>query len=268
MSVGVTVPVEAIATLRRRLSSLPARHPERRPLLTQTADIYGVSRATLYRLLRGERRPKDAHRADRGIPRIMATDEIEWWCEVVAAMKARTTNRQGRRLSTNRILQIVTEHGVETPDRGLVKLAPGRLSASTLNRHMRRLGYDAARMTRERPAVRYQAERSNMLWHFDMSPSDLKQLKAPTWLDPDRHGAPTLMLFSIVDDRSGVAYQEYALVYGEDAEAALRFLFRVMAPKEDNAFGGIPDSIQLDGGPVGKSAVFRRVMECLGGFVA
>ncbi len=41
-----------------------------------------------------------------------------------------TTNRHGRRQSINRILQIVTEHGVETPDRGLVKLAPGRLTAS------------------------------------------------------------------------------------------------------------------------------------------
>jgi hypothetical protein len=32
------------------------------------------------------------------------------------------------------------------------------------------------------------------------------------------------MLFSVVDDRSGVAYQEYRCVYGEDVEAALRFL--------------------------------------------
>lgn len=264
MGAGVAIPIEAVVTLRRRLSALPARHPERGPLLAQTADLYGVSRATLYRLLRGEHRPKDAHRADRGTPRIMPADEIEWWCEVVAAMKARTTNRQGRRLSTNRILRIVTEYGVETPDRGLVKLVPGRLTVSTLNRHMRRLGYDTARLTRERPAVRYQAERSNMLWHFDMSPSDLKQLKVPTWLDPDRQGAPTLMLFSVVDDRSGVAFQEYALVYGEDAEAALRFLYRAMAQKEGNPFGGIPDQLQIDGGPAGKSAVFNRVMDCLG----
>ena len=27
------------------------------------------------------------------------------------------------------------------------------------------------------------------------------------------------MLFSVVDDRSGVAYQEYRCVYGEDVEA-------------------------------------------------
>lgn len=264
MGAGVTMPLEAIVTLRRRLAALPARHPERRLLMAQTADLYGLSRATLYRVLRGDRRPKDAHRADRGTVRVMTADDVAWWCEVVAAMKSRTSNRQGRRLSTARILRIVTEHGVETPDRGLVKLPAGRLTASTLNRHMRRLGFDAARLRRERPALRYQAERSNMLWHFDMSPSDLKHLKTPAWFDPDRHGSPLLMLFSVVDDRSGAAYQEYALVYGEDAEAALRFLFRAMAPKDDTPFGGIPDSLHLDGGPVGKSAVFNRVMECLG----
>lgn len=109
--------------------------------------ISAALRATLYRLLRSERRPKDAHRADRGLSRTMPADEIEWWCEVVAAMKSRTTNRQGRRLSTKRILEIVTEHGVETPDRGLVKLPPDRLAASALNRHMRQRGYDTERTT-------------------------------------------------------------------------------------------------------------------------
>ncbi len=240
MSAGVTVPIEAIVTLRRRLTVLPTRHPERQPMMASTADLYGISRATLYRLLRGERRPKDAHRADRGLSRVMPVSEIEWWCEVVAAMKSRTTNRQGRRLSTRRILEIVTEHGVETPDRGLVKLPAGRLVASTLNRHMRQLGFDAARMTREPAAVRYQAERANMLWHFDMSPSDLKQLKAPTWIDPDRNGAPTLMLFSVVDDRSGVVYQEYALVYGEDAEAGFALPLPGDGPKGGQPVRGYP----------------------------
>jgi hypothetical protein len=125
-------------------------------------------------------------------------------------------------------------------------------------------------MTRQPPAVRFQAEQSNALWHFDMSPSDLKQLKAPPWIDTDRQGAPTLMLFSVVDDRSGVAYQEYRCVYGEDVETALRFLFNAMTGKapaeqgEGDPFQGIPAAIYLDNGPVAKSAVFRRVMESLG----
>lgn len=74
MSAGVTVPIEAIVTLRRRLAALPARHPERQPLMASTAELYDISRATLYRLLRGERRPKDAHRADRGLSRTRGDD--------------------------------------------------------------------------------------------------------------------------------------------------------------------------------------------------
>jgi len=265
MGVSVGVPVEAIVTLRRRLAALPPRHPERLLLMDSTASLYAVSRATLYRLLRGKRRAKDAHRSDRGKPRVLNASEIERWCEIVAALKVRTTNKKGRCLSNARILELLVEHGVETPD-GLEKLIPGRLTASTLNRHMRRLGYDQPRISREPPAVRFQAEQANALWHFDMSPSDLKELETPPWLDPDRQGSPVLMLFSVVDDRSGVSYQEYRCVYGEDVETALRFLFNAMSAKPDlePSFQGIPEAIQLDNGPVGKSAVFRRVMDSLG----
>lgn len=259
------VPIEALATLRRRLAALPARHSDRRLLMDSTAQLYAISRATLYRLLREDRRPKDAYRSDRGCTRAMPAGEIKRLCEIVAAMKIRTTNRKGRHLSTVRVLELLQEHGVDTPN-GFVKLEKGRITASTLNRHLSRLGYDHERMIREPPAVRFQAEHSNAIWHFDMSPSDLKQLKAPPWIDPDRQGAPTLMLFSVVDDRSGVAYQEYRCVYGEDAEAALRFLFNAMSVKanEGDPFQGIPSTLYLDNGSVAKSAVFKRVMESLG----
>ena len=59
---------------------------------------------------------------------------------------------------------------------------------------------------------------------------------------------------------------EYRCVYGEDVEAALRFLFAAMARKADEAdpFQGMPAVLYLDNGPVAKSAVFKRVMESLG----
>jgi hypothetical protein len=151
------VPIEALATLRRRLAALPARHSERRLLMDSTAQLYAISRATLYRLLREDRRPKDAYRSDRGCTRAMPADEIERLCEIVAAMKIRTTNRKGRHLSTVRVLELLEKHGVGTPD-GFLKLEPGRITASTLNRHLSRLGYDHGRMTREPPAVRFPAE--------------------------------------------------------------------------------------------------------------
>jgi hypothetical protein len=74
------------------------------------------------------------------------------------------------------------------------------------------------------------------------------------------------MLYSVVDDRSGVCYQEYRCVYGEDVEAALRFLFAAMAPKPEEgfAFQGIPEALYLDNGPIAKSRVFNDVMNRLG----
>jgi hypothetical protein len=97
-----------------------------------------------------------------------------------------------------------------------------------------------------------------------LSPSDLKQIKAPEWLQ-NGQGRPVLMLYSVVDDRSGVAYQEYHGVYGEDVEAALRFLFAAMAPKslEDFPFQGIPQMLYMDNGPIARSHVFQQVMRYL-----
>lgn len=74
-----------------------------------------------------------------------------------------------------------------------------------------------------------------------------------------------LMLFSVVDDRSGVCYQEYRCVYGEDVEAALRFFFNAMSakPVEGFPFCGRPKMIYLDNGPIAKSRVFQNVMDRL-----
>lgn len=68
------------------------------------------------------------------------------------------------------------------------------------------------------------------------------------------------MLYSVVDDRSGVASQEYHGVYGEDGEAALRFLFAAMAPKPqaDVPFQGRPEMLYMDNGPIARSHVCQQ----------
>ena len=107
MPMGTAVPVEAIATL-QAAAGLAAGAPSR----AQAA--HGVHRRALRRLPRHalpaaarQRRPKEAKRADRDRPRSMPAAEIERWCEIVAAMKVRTTNKKGRHLSTARILQLL-----------------------------------------------------------------------------------------------------------------------------------------------------------------
>ena len=96
--------------------------------------------------------------------------------------------------------------------------AAGVPHKTTVNRYLQLWGYDHARMTRAPAAVRFEARTSNALWQFDISASDLKDIEQPAWIDPERKGRPVPMLFSVVDDRSGAAYQEYLCVYGENVE--------------------------------------------------
>jgi hypothetical protein len=195
---------------------------------------------------------------------VLPKAELERYCELIAAIKMRTSNRKGRHLSTAESIRLLEDYGLATPE-GFVQVAKGILTKPTANRYLKRWGYDHVRLTREPPAVRFQARYSNDLWQFDLSPSDLKHVKAPRWVN-DSKGEPTLMLYSVVDDRSGVAYQEYHCTYGEDVEAALRFLFNAMAPKGDECslFQGRPVCLLADPGPVARSHAFPQVMRYLG----
>jgi hypothetical protein len=259
-----TISAEALIDLRRRLATLPPRSPERRGIMRKTAATYGISEPTLYRVLQQKARPRALQRVDRGLPRVLPKAELERYCEIIAALKARTSNRKGRHLSTGQAIRLLEEYGLDTPE-GFVKAHKGLLKIPTLNRYLKRWGYDYPTLARESPAVRFQARHSNELWQFDLSPSDLKHIARPQWVD-DAKGEPTLMLYSVVDDRSGVAYQEYHCVYGEDVEAALRFLFNAMAPKADERFPfhGRPLCLYADPGPVVRSQVFQQVMRYLG----
>lgn len=257
------IPAEALINLRQRLDMLPSRCRERSLLMAETAALYGVSSDTLYRALRQYSRPKAIHRSDSGTPRKLSPAEMERYCEVIAAFKIRTCNKKGRHVSTVRAIELLEEYGMETPH-GFIKPAKGVLTKTTVNRYLKAWGYDHLSMTRQPPAVRFQATHSNECWHFDLSPSDLKHVKQPLWVEPGR-GNPLLMLYSVVDDRSGVCYQEYRCVYGEDVEAALRFLFNAMTAKAMDGFPfqGIPQMIYTDNGPIAKSRLFQNVMDCL-----
>ncbi|WP_244272530.1 IS481 family transposase [Pseudovibrio sp. Ad37] len=259
------MPAEALLDLRRRLDQLPPRHPERKSIIEGAIQFYGLSRASVYRALQGQLRPQGVRRADHGAPRKIPRGEMVRYCEIIAALKIRTSNKKGRHVSTARAIELLETTGVETPQ-GLVQVPKSLLNKVTVNRYLRLWGYDHTRMTRAPAAVRFEAKSSNALWQFDISPSDLKEIEQPTWIDPHRKGTPTLMLFSVVDDRSGASYQEYRCVYGEDVESGLRFLFNAMAPKDRDgpALQGIPETLYLDNGPIAKSGIFATVMERLG----
>jgi hypothetical protein len=198
------IPAEALIDLRRRLGTFPSRSSERRRILQETAALYGVSEPTVYRLLRQRSHLRALGRSDWGVPRILPQAQLERYLELIAAVKLRTANRKGRHLSTGEAIRLLEDYGLETPE-GVVRAPKGVLKTPTVNAYLKHWGLDWRTLRREPPAVRFQAQHSNQLWQFDLSPSDLKQLKAPAWVNPAK-GQPTLMLYSVVDDRSGVAY--------------------------------------------------------------
>ena len=254
------LPIEALMMLHNRLACLSQRNPERRLIVTEAAEFYGVSTATIYRAIRKRQKLKITCRSDYNQSRCMDPHEMRQYCELIAALKLRTTNKKGHRLSTRECIRLLENYGIETQN-GLVKAPIGLLKKSTVNFYLQRLGLDQHSLLIQPAVVRFQAEQSNECWQFDFSPSDFKRFSA----DKHSEDSPTLMIASIVDDRSGVMYQEYHYVYGEDAMTALKFLFNAMAPKKhpDFSFQGIPRVLYLDNGPVAKSIMFQRVMAYL-----
>ncbi len=254
------IPIETLVHLSNQLSLYPARDLRRKTLIKEVADSFGLTERTVYRYLKERDRLALTQRRDAKKPRIMTDAEAKQYTEIVAAMQLRTTNKNGRKLPVKGCIRLLEDSGVMI-DGKLIQAPKGLLKVQTLYRYLSNYGYTSAKMAIQPAAVRFQAEHSNDCWQFDFSPSDLKKLK-----NADKNDPRKLMFASVVDDRSGVCYEEYLYVEGEEAVAALRFFFNAMAPKKEKnfPFQGIPAIIYTDNGPVAKSGLFKRVMASLG----
>jgi len=85
---------------------------------------------------------------------------MEYYCELIAAIKVRTSNKKGRHPSTGEAIRLIEEFGIETPD-GLIRAQKSMLKTTTVNRYLRQWGYDHETLRRQPAAVRFQAEHSN-----------------------------------------------------------------------------------------------------------
>ena len=104
------IPTDSLMQLRQRLDRLPKKSPERAAQVVAIAELYGVSPSTVYRALNFIHKPHAAHRADHGKPRVLQQAELERYCELIAALKLRTTNKQGRHLSTRRAIELLEDY--------------------------------------------------------------------------------------------------------------------------------------------------------------
>lgn len=60
----------------------------------------------MYRALQRRPSPRALRRVDRGPPKVLPVDQLERYCEVMAALKLRTTNKKGRHLSTAEAMRL------------------------------------------------------------------------------------------------------------------------------------------------------------------
>ena len=254
------IPIEVIVGLYHQIANLSVKHPDRNRLIKETAQAFNISSSTVRRALKNYRQPRSAQRTDYNKPRKISTEEMLRYCELIAALKIRSTNRKGKQLSTPRAIEILEDHGVEIEGKKIMP-TKGLLTKPTVNRYLKRLGLTSKNFLCEPVVVHFQATYSNECWQLDFTPSELKHLP-----QNDNGETNSLILASVVDDRSGMIYQEYHLSEGENVLMALRFLFNAMSPKSQKhlPFQGIPLMIYLDNGPVAKSLVFQRVCKQLG----
>ncbi len=252
-----TIPTEQLILLHNKMLAFSPRHPERKNLICSVAEGFGVSESTIRRQLREHIHFSGGTRIDKNIPRAISKTDMLLYCQLIAALKIRTSNKKNKHLSTQACISILEEHGVET-ENNLIKVSPGTLKKATINRYLKKWGYDFFSMKIEPTVVHFEAENSNDCWQFDFTPSDFKQFLAPD--------GKKLFIVNVTDDKSGTVYFEYVLAHGEDALTALRFLFNAMAPKKISGmpFQGIPKMIYTDNGAFAKSALFKRVLAALG----
>lgn len=258
-----SIPNNVILELSQKLEKLPERSRERGDIVKEVAEIFGVSKKTVYRRLRNLLKKKKVSRKDAGFPRVLGKDEMENYCQIIAAFKLRSEDKKGRRISTSEAIYHIENTGIET-DEGVVKAPKGLLKKSTVNYYLAKWQYTPKYLSIQTTITRFEAKNSNECWQFDISHSELKNLEViPNWITKEKN--PKILLYSIVDDRSGVIYQEYHVAYGEDTYTALRFLFNAMSEKTNPRFPfkGIPKIIYMDNGPVAKSFLFNRVMKSL-----
>jgi len=151
-----SIPEDRLYELKNRLDLMPPRSSERKNAVAEFGKFYNFSSKTIYRRLRKIKKPKLLHRSDSGIPRKMSKFELEKYCEIIAAMKIRTSNNKGRHLSTNEAIRLLEEVGIETPG-GFVKAPKSLLKKSTVNRYLKKWGYRLDDLSVQPVSTRFQA---------------------------------------------------------------------------------------------------------------
>ena len=111
--------------LHRSRAGTPGRfHHERSKLLAHDHVVFHMDNGSIVTF-------NDPRRF--GSMKIMARAQLERYCELIAALKLRTSSMKGRHLSTAEAIRLVETYGVETPE-GHIQAPTSLLTKTTVNR--------------------------------------------------------------------------------------------------------------------------------------
>lgn len=256
------IPLEVLYRLDEKITNLPFQGKLRRELVHEVAIRYQLSDSTVYRQLKklmlhpNERMT----RKDKGCPKIIKNEDMHYYCQLIAAMKIRSMNGKKHILSTERCIKFLEEDGIKVKNK-LIKIPRDLLKVSTVNKYLNHYLISPDDILAEPAVNHFEAAYSNQCWQLDITPSEVHRLPSQHPDDPRR-----LMVYSVIDDKSGLIYSRYYLAEGEDTLTALDFLYHAfskMAHEEPELYG-IPDFIYTDNASFVKSRLFMRVMTKLG----
>ena len=83
-------------------------------------------------------------------------DNMEYYWELIAALKVRTSNKKGRHLSPGEAIRLFEQFGVEIPEL-LIKAQKSMFKTTSVNRYLLHWGYDHETLHRQSAAVRFVA---------------------------------------------------------------------------------------------------------------
>jgi hypothetical protein len=256
------IPLEILYRLDEKITNLPNDGKLRRTLVQEVATCYQLSETTVYRQLKklmlhpNERKI----RRDKGCSKILKNEELHYYCQLIAAMKIRSMNGNKHVLSTSRCIWFLENDGISIKNT-VIKAPKNILKVSTVNEYLNHYLISPEDILTEPTVNHFEAFYSNQCWQLDITPSELYRLPSQQANDPRK-----LMVYSVIDDKSGLTYSRYYLAEGEDTLTALDFLYHAFSKikTEGPELCGIPDFIYTDNGSFIKSRLFMRVMSKLG----
>ncbi len=246
--------------IKTTLDSLPKG--EKVAYITDVAEAVGTSKDSVYRELR-KRFGKSKHvEREAALPKGVLR-EVAAVKETYATVLLKGTDRE---LSTQAAIDILREEGVEGAD---------QLSPSTVNRHLRRIGYRDAE-----PRRRVEAEYACQQFQIDFSRSKHLQIWKP---DPDNEGDWLLKISArelhykdgrvrlrtwvcqLVDEFSRLRVVRYYPATGEGPLMGISFLDWYFNREEDeHLMRHLPERMKSDQGAFMKSQEGRSALEALG----